>query len=820
MLLPPRPPLSNSAIMHRSIIQRFGSTFALAMIALTVQASAFVLPAQQSVTLSVADKERAVVHTAVSLLQADLQRVLSAPTKLSRSKAQILVATWRGEGRQLLADTGLDLSWLDSQAQAFILQVTTDGRLVIAGSDSYGTAYGIIELTRLLGVSPWEWWADVEPDAKGEFRLDEGYLTRQSPNVAYRGIFINDEDWGLMPWSATNYEPSTRGQVGPKTTERIFELMLRLRANLYWPPMHECTYPFFLTDGCKELAAKYGIMIGTSHCEPMGCNAATEWAIRGKGDYNWDTNRSEVLRFWDQRVKESARVPQVYTLGMRGLHDGPMQGITTLDAKKLALTDIFKAQRELLATHVNPEVSRVPQVFIPYKEVLEAYNAGLQVPDDVTLMWCDDNYGYIRHFPTDAEQRRSGGNGVYYHASYWGRPHDYLWLGTASPFLMFQQLYEAYYHGAQRMWVLNVGDIKPLEYQISLFMDMAWDIEQVRQLTVGTHLEEFYAQNIGRDVARLISIYMKEYYHLAFQCKPEHLAGTRVEEPKGGETDWTQVRDMPWSEKKLRHRLSRYDLMQRNVRWVSDSVRHTHPKRYDAFFQLVEYPVMAAAAQCEKYHLAQLARHCISYLQRDNVDSTWRRSDLAHNRVQELTIRYNEQRNGKWRGIMSSNPRALPVFQPVPHVQATTPMPEEEPSVATFYGASYDAATFAGNGILAPVLGLGASIRAMPLPREHSLTYNFKHNYLRQRFSVIEIHLLPTHPIDEQQRFSISLDGSQPLTYTYNTVGRSEEWKQNVLRNYAVVIARPQVFKPTGEHSLVITALDDGVVIDEVIVRK
>ncbi|MBR0273314.1 MAG: glycosyl hydrolase 115 family protein [Bacteroidaceae bacterium] len=790
------------------------------MIALTVQASAFVLPAQQSVTLSVADKERAVVHTAVSLLQADLQRVLSAPTKLSRSKAQILVATWRGEGRQLLADTGLDLSWLDSQAQAFILQVTTDGRLVIAGSDSYGTAYGIIELTRLLGVSPWEWWADVEPDAKGEFRLDEGYLTRQSPNVAYRGIFINDEDWGLMPWSATNYEPSTRGQVGPKTTERIFELMLRLRANLYWPPMHECTYPFFLTDGCKELAAKYGIMIGTSHCEPMGCNAATEWAIRGKGDYNWDTNRSEVLRFWDQRVKESARVPQVYTLGMRGLHDGPMQGITTLDAKKLALTDIFKAQRELLATHVNPEVSRVPQVFIPYKEVLEAYNAGLQVPDDVTLMWCDDNYGYIRHFPTDAEQRRSGGNGVYYHASYWGRPHDYLWLGTASPFLMFQQLYEAYYHGAQRMWVLNVGDIKPLEYQISLFMDMAWDIEQVRQLTVGTHLEEFYAQNIGRDVARLISIYMKEYYHLAFQCKPEHLAGTRVEEPKGGETDWTQVRDMPWSEKKLRHRLSRYDLMQRNVRWVSDSVRHTHPKRYDAFFQLVEYPVMAAAAQCEKYHLAQLARHCISYLQRDNVDSTWRRSDLAHNRVQELTIRYNEQRNGKWRGIMSSNPRALPVFQPVPHVQATTPMPEEEPSVATFYGASYDAATFAGNGILAPVLGLGASIRAMPLPREHSLTYNFKHNYLRQRFSVIEIHLLPTHPIDEQQRFSISLDGSQPLTYTYNTVGRSEEWKQNVLRNYAVVIARPQVFKPTGEHSLVITALDDGVVIDEVIVRK
>ena len=147
-------------------------------------------------------------------------------------------------------------------------------------------------------------------------------------------------------------------------------------------------------------------------------------------------------------------------------------------------------------------------------------------------------------------------------------------------------------------------------------------------------------------------------------------------------------------------------------------------------------------------------------------------------------------------------------------------MPEEEPSVATFYGASYDGSTFAGNSVLAPVLGLGASIRAMPLPREHSLTYNFKHNYLRQRFSIIEIHMLPTHPIDAQQRFTVSLDGSEPLTYTYNTQGRSEEWKQNVLRNYAVVIARPQVFKPTGEHSLVITALDDGVVIDEIIIRR
>ncbi len=806
--------------MLRHGIYKTSLTFVLAMIALTLQASAFVLPARHTIALSMNEHEGSVVRTAVGLLQSDMHKVLSADVKLTHSNPQIILGSWRGAGRQLLQQTGLDLSWLDAQAQAFIMQVTPDGRLVIAGSDSYGTAYGIMELTRLLGVSPWEWWADVDAEPLSEFQLPQDFSTRQSPNVSYRGIFVNDEDWGIMPWSATNYEPSARGQIGPKTTERIFELLLRLRANIYWPPMHPCTHPFFLTEGCRELAARYGICIGTSHCEPLGCNVAGEWPLRGKGDYNWQSNRSEVLNFWEQRVIETARQPMVYTLGMRGIHDGPMQGINTPEAQKRALQEIINAQRKLLSKHVNENLERIPQVFIPYKEVLEAYEAGLQVPDDVTLVWPDDNFGYIRHFPTDAEQARSGGNGVYYHASYWGRPHDYLWLGSANPFLMFQQLSEAYQHGVQRLWVLNVGDIKPLEYQISLFMDMAWDLERVRDLTVGTHLEEFFAQNVGRDVARLSSIYMKEYYQLAFQCKPEHLAGTRVEEPRGGAVDWNAVRDLPWSEKKIRHRLSRYDLLQRNVRWVSDSVHRTHPHRYDAFYELVEYPIMAAAAQNEKYLCAQLARHGIPYLARDNVDSTWRRSDLAHNRVQELTIRYNELRGGKWRGIMSSNPRGLTVFQPVPHQQSAAPLPQEPATVKTFYGASYDASTFAGSSVLAPVLGLGTSIRAMPLPREHSLTYKFKHNYLRKRVATIELHMLPTHPIDAQQRFTISLDGSAPLTYTYNTQGRSEEWKQNVLRGYAVVTARIQVFKPSGEHQLVVTALDDGVVIDEILVLE
>ena len=802
---------------HR--MKHLASTLVLAMTALTVQASAFILPAHSTCSLAVDGQEKSVVFTAINLLQGDLQRVLDCSLQVTSAQPDIVVGTVAGAGRQRLAATGVDLSWLAGRSQAFVLATNGRGQLVVAGSDSYGTAYGIVELTRLLGVSPWEWWADVVPDTLLQLRLEEGFVTRQAPDISFRGIFINDEDWGMLPWAANHFEPNDSHAIGPKTTQRIFELMLRLRANLYWPPMHEKTQPFFLTPGNKELAARYGIVLGTSHCEPMGCNAAGEWNLRGKGDYSWKTNRKQVLRFWEERVKETAFQPMAYTLGMRGVHDGALQDYTTPEEQRKALEQILQAQRELLAKHVNANVERLPQVFIPYKEVLDAYNDGLEVPEDVTLMWCDDNYGYIRHFPTPREQARRGGNGVYYHVSYWGRPHDYLWLGTASPYLMFQQLSEAYYHGAHRMWVLNVGDIKPSEYQISLFMDMAWNIDSIGRYSVNHHLEEFCAQNVARDIARLSSIYLKEHYNLSFQRKPEHLAGTRVEEPKDDPVRWDEVQDLPWSEKYIRKRLSRYDQLQRNVLWVADSVRRTHPDRYDAFFQLVEYPILAAAAQNEKFLCAQLARHGIAYLKGDDVAATWQRSDQAHNRVQELTLQYNALGNNKWQGIMSSNPRNLTVFQPVPHVQSKQPLPVEEPTIATFYGASYNASSFSGATVLDPVLGLGASIRAIPLPKDCNLTYRYTHNYRKTPQADIEIRLLPTHPIDEQQRITVQLDGGQPLTFTYETQGRSEEWKQNVLRGYAVVRAQLPVVQPSGEHSIVVAALDEGVVIDEVIVR-
>ena len=373
-------------------------------------AADFFLQANQPVVVAVPAGEAPVVQTATDLLARDMKTVLGAEMLRNDSRPQILIATYRHLSKQQQKHLQIDASLFQGQAQAFLITVARDGLLAIVGSDEYGTAYGIIELTRMLGVSAWEWWADVTPYRMDNFRLKQGFARFSAPNVSFRGIFINDEDFAFVPWSADHFDPQpatgTKARaIGPKTTEKIFELMLRLRANLYWPPMHECTQPFFLTEGCAELAEQYGIFIGTSHCEPMACNAAGEWKVRGNGSYNFISNRQGVTAFWQQRLAQTADMPMVYTLGMRGVHDGPMEGAKSAEEQKDALAQVIAAQRQLLAENVDSDVATIPQVFIPYKEVQEAYDKGLEVPEDVTLLWSDDNFGYIRHFPTEKERR-------------------------------------------------------------------------------------------------------------------------------------------------------------------------------------------------------------------------------------------------------------------------------------------------------------------------------------------------------------------------------------------------------------------------------
>lgn len=756
----------------------------------------FVLQSGRPVAIACSGSEAPVVRTSLDLLSRDLQTVLSATAHIDTNTGNILVGTIRQS--KLIEQAGIDISALKNKKQAFMLAVSEDGKLVVAGSDSHGTAYGILEISRLLGVSPWEWWADVTPEKKEMFRLSSNFRELQSPSVEYRGIFINDEDWGLMPWSNKTYEPSdVKGEIGPRTNERIFELLLRLRANTYWPAMHECTLPFFLTKGNREAAKKYGIFIGASHCEPMACNAAGEWKIRGKGAYDYVNNSPAVYQFWENRVKEVAGQEILYTLGMRGVHDGKMQGAKTVEEQKAVLNRVFVDQRGLLEKYVNKDVTQVPQVFIPYKEVLDIYHAGLQVPEDVTLMWCDDNYGYIRHFPTAEERARKGGNGVYYHVSYWGRPHDHLWLSTMSPSLIYQQMKQAYDQGIQKMWILNVGDIKPAEYQIELFMDMAWNLDEVSSEGVTAHLKHWLERELGTSCAKTILPVMQEHYRLAHIRKPEFMGNTREEEKN---PVYRVVKDLPWSEREINERLNAYSELSETVEKAASKVP---ADRQSAYFELVKYPVQAATQMNRKLLYAQLARH-------DKED--WEKSDAAYDSIAALTQHYNSLENGKWNRMMDFKPRKLPVFNRVERNAATAPMTADRKAACQWNGAEAKK----GNAIVCE--GLGYEGKAAEIRKGDALTFSFGN--LKTDSVEVDIRLLPNHPVHgDKLRFSVSLDGAEPEVIAYETKGRSEEWKENVLRNQAI---RKIVLPVTGKksHQLVIKALDEGVILDQVMLYE
>jgi hypothetical protein len=757
--------------------------------------ASFNLQAEKTITIACDPAEEQVVQTALELFKRDCLAVFSSPTTKDTQKGDIIVGTVGKSS--LFADYGIDTSVLSNKKQAFLLTVSAEGKLVIAGSDKHGTAYGIMEISRLIGVSPWEWWADAIPEKRASFQLEAGFKMLQSPSVEYRGIFINDEDWGMMQWSSLNYEPWYKaGRIGPRTNERIFELLLRLRANTYWPAMHECTVPFFLTKGNREIAEKFGIYIGSSHCEPMACNAAGEWSRRGKGDYDYVNNSNSVYRFWEDRVKEVAGQEILYTVGMRGVHDGQMQGAKTIEEQKVILERVLKDQRHLLQEYVNKDVTSVPQVFIPYKEVLDIYRAGLQVPEDITLMWCDDNYGYIRHFPSDEERIRKGGNGIYYHVSYWGRPHDYLWLGTFSPALLYQQMKEAYEHGIQKMWILNVGDIKPIEYQTELFLDMAWNIDEVVQKGISNHLGKFLKREFGNSIGEKLLPVMQEHYRLAYIRKPEFMGNTREEEYHTNA--YRIVKDMPWSKQYINKRLEDYLSISDKVENLTALIE---PNRQDTYFHLVKYPVQAAAEMNKKMLYAQLARH---------GEMNWDKSDAAYDSIVSLTRIYNTgiNNNGKWHRMMDHQPRRLPVFEPVDRSYISEPLAERGQSLYKWNGSECTEGT--------PILceELGYEGKAAMLKKGQELIFNFDH--CPTDSIKIEIRLLPNHPMNSGQlRFSISLDKKESSVISYETKGRSEEWKENVLRNQAI----RQVTFPVKEkkkHLLAIKALDEGIVLDQI----
>lgn len=799
---------------------------ALLGLSATVSAKDVVWYSGGYVTYSIQKSYAPVVTKALNMFSADMKAVTGKSARQGNGKIEIYqLDMLTNKEFKALSAYKMPMEKIIAKPDAFWMGIR-NGKVIIVGSNGRGTAYGILELSRKAGVSPWIDWGDVVPQRKSYLALDSKFETLQRPSVEYRGVFINDEDWSTRVWDRQAVDRHGKpGVVGPRYYHRLFELLLRLRGNALWPAMHEGTEGFFQVKGNREVADSFGIVLGSSHCEPMLRNNVAEWNTKTMGEYNWMSNRRQVERYWRERVQATAHMDALYTIGMRGIHDGAMAGVKGNDEHVAALQSVIGEQRKILRQTVNRDLTKVPQVFIPYKEVLEAYESGLTVPDDVTLMWCDDNYGYLTRLPDAAEQRRSGGGGVYYHLSYWGRPHDYLWLTTTQPGLLYSEMREAWDHQARRLWIANVHDPKVAAYDLSLFMDMAWDIQSVTATSLQQHLRQWLVQQFGEEAGAILVGPMTEFYRLCGVRRPEFMGWSQVELDRSRyNRGLSPVQDTEFSADEFGNELERYlndyEAVKRQIDVAEQLVR---PELKDAFFAAVKYPVYCAAAMATKQLQAQEARHIARNENFHNDDEALEaavRSVKAYREIQQLTETYNHQlAHGKWSGLMDMAPRGLPVFQApsLPgqvtdeemskYVQEPIDAKLEQDGCVVYNACNYQSAT---DGVQ-PVEMLGHSMKAVRLPKGGSLTYRF---YAKPGEAVLYTALIPTQASDKGDiRYSVSVDGGEPVVYSLKEPFRSERWKVNVLRGQA--LRTQPVTLSGGNHTLVITALDDHIVVDQ-----
>ena len=772
---------------------------------------------QHPVTYDAPKKAAPVVGQALSMFCDDMRQVTGLTPQASK-RAKIKITTRKGDN------------------DGFTIYVK-NGQIVVEGNNARGTAYGILELSRLAGVSPWIWWGDVVPERKSRLELPADFRSEQKPSVEWRGIFINDEDWSLRNWAWKHYENNgVFGQMGPKTYKAVFQLLLRLRANTIWPGMHTGTPGFFTVKGNKEMADSFGILIGTSHCEPLLRNNVAEWDHSVRGAYNYITNREQVQQYWIERLQQVKGSEELFTIGMRGIHDGSMEGVKTKKEKLEGLQQVIDDQRELIRKYYDKNVEKVPQVFIPYKEVLEILESGLQVPDDVTLMWCDDNYGYMTRLSDAEQQKRKGGGGVYYHLSYWGRPHDYLWLTTTQPGLVYSEMKAAYDHNCRRLWIVNVHDPKVAAYDLEFFLDMAWDINSLSPNNIEQHLERWLCTQFGEKAGKELFPAMKEFYRLCGIRKPEFMGWTQVElsDRKTYPRGRSQVIDTEFSESEFGNELNRYLANYNSITNRLSEIQHMiRPELRDAYFAAIQYPVYTAAAMAEKMLYAQRAR---SRYQGQTDKAMEGREDYmlsmawasmkAYHRIQEFTNRYNnEMAGGKWKGIMNMMPRDLNVFNPP--ILPYQPTDEEvrkhkyfnlislkydndfpRTDIVARNACDYQNAT----GDITPIQMLGHSMKAVAIAKGSELIYEFANE--KDGEAILYTAMIPTQPNDKGDlRYQVTIDDQQPVVISLKEKYRSDFWKQSVLRGQALKHTPVKLSK--GRHTLKIKALDDHIICDQ-----
>lgn len=622
--------------------------------------------------------DAAVVKRAAELFAADVEAVTGRYPRVTSAAGEtgpaVIVGTVGGSAliRRLSEAGKIDTAPLEGAWERYLIQTVANPlpgirkALVIAGSDRRGAAYGLFTLSELIGVSPWYWWADVPVKKHAALHVDAPPTYSQTPSVRYRGIFLNDEDWGLTPWASQTFEPE-RGNIGPRTYAKVCELLLRLKANYLAPAMHPVSTSFNQIPENKLVADTFAIVMGSTHCEPLLLNTASEWDTKTMGPWNYDKNKEGINRVLTQRVRENSPYENVYTLALRGLHDGAMSTTLPMHEKVRMLQQALLDQRRILAENIDRPVETVPQAFTPYKEVLEIYSNGLELPDDITIVWPDDNYGYMKRLSGVREQRRTGRSGVYYHVSYLGVPHSYLWFSTTPPSLMYEELRKAYDTTADRLWLVNCGDLKGSEMQVSLFLDMAWDIGRFTADNVVTYPARWLAGIFGEAYYDRLEAMTREHLRLAFPRKPEYM---------GWGYHWNrfdhnceQLTDTDFS-------FTNYDEAQRRLEAYrqlgarAEALLHEiGDEARPAFYQLVYYPLrgaelmnrMTLGGQRNRWYARQ--GRAATNAVRDEVQR-------CYDSLQVITRGYNSLLGGKWNHMMSmrQNYDGVSAYFNLPHL--------------------------------------------------------------------------------------------------------------------------------------------------------
>ncbi len=816
---------------------------------------------RHAVTLVVESEAPLVVKHVAAAFSADVEAVSSHKPRI--------VSTWEQTGGGEVVLVGvvgqsplldrlqhsgkLDLSELKGKWESAVQQVVSNPApgvaraLVIAGSDRRGAAYALFGLSRGMGVSPWSWWADVPVPHHPEIFVTSARRVQGEPSVQYRGIFLNDEDWGLRPWAARKMDPKL-GAIGPNTYEKIFELLLRLRANSLWPAMHPGTLAFNAVPQNAKLADEWAIVMGSSHSEALLRNNVGEWNEKTDGPWNYQVNRNAIDAYWRKRLEQNGEFENFYTVGMRGVHDTGLEATGSTEVKARLVEDVMRSQREILAANVLPALKPVPQVIWLYKESLELYRAGMRVPEDVTLGWTDDNFGYIRQLPTVEEQRRPGGSGVYYHVSYWGFPHDYLWLCSTPPALIQEEMTKAYDHNARRYWMLNVGDLKPAEMDIDYFMQLGWDEPGMADVGQKAFLECWFAEQFPGTNSAVIAALMNTYYKLNFLRKPEFMGFNGYNDG----IQRTLFNPDAWGDQNTLRLAAWRDLNARAERLEASVPAAARA----AYFELVRYPIAAAAAQNEKFLSADRSFLDATQLRDPRPDAML--AHAAYQQVQTLTSEYNHLLGGKWDGILSADPRERQVFRdpetagpadadkPLPAdwqaSKTSPPLPgagfvERDRTVsieAAHFTRKWDGTlptqavgwhTLDGLGISGPAVEYG---RPGKLSNQPATDWNESAApWLEYAFTTastgpaqLMLELLPTFPVDRQHhlRFAVTVDGQPPhlLDASENgewTEGSAPVWEKNVLRNEAELSVKLPALSP-GPHTVRLLYADPGVVFE------